>query len=433
MERAIGDANTPTLVTENNFDTGLTHRVLRGSVLTSKQRDEQGYIFSRTTNAYTTTTLATATGGRSVEYAYKSSERVEHIEGTDASAARVTLTEWQQDEYGDVVKESNWGEVAGAEKLAGNDEVVTIRTFANNTEDWILGRLASEEVQDAAGSRVASRRIYYDGAAFQGLTLGEVARGDVRRVESWIEGDRWSDEAAFDHDEHGNVTVAIDARGGRSEYDYDLESQAFVVAERRFSDAQSHLNWAGEYDERFGVVTSLVDANGQKTLLGYDALGRITAVARPGDTLDKPTVSYPYTLGAPLSNVKTEQRTKANFLKRTGETARPQPIARPRGLSAPSVRLILRPVPEKQRLFGPAGHKSALCPRRLFAPLRLRALGLTTEQRRRGFHPPQARDGAAPPGRMNPNGIEVCASRVGRDSEEVSRAYGMGLPPGGVR
>jgi RHS repeat-associated protein len=307
-EKTLGDSNTPTLLTESTFDTGIAHRVLRGSALTSEQRDTSGYIFSRTTNGYTTVALASSADSRNVEYGYKSSELVEHIEGSDTSAARTTLTEWVQDEFGNVTRESKWGEVLGSDKLAGNDEVITIRTFANNTEDWILGRVASEEVQDGSGHRMALRRSYYDGEAFKGLSLGQVARGDLRRVESRISGDYVATEAAFDHDQHGNVTAALDARGGRSGYDFDPESHTFVVAELRYPDDKTALVWQGTYDGRFGKPTAVTDPNGARVDLKYDALGRPTAVIKPGDSADKATVTYAYQLGAPLSTIRAEQR-----------------------------------------------------------------------------------------------------------------------------
>src|SRR5450631_1719022 len=41
--------------------------------------------------------------------------------------------------------------------------------------------------------------------------------------------------------------------------------------------------------------TSTTDVNGQVTSYQYDALGRLTAVIRPGDSASSPTVSYTYT------------------------------------------------------------------------------------------------------------------------------------------
>ncbi len=72
---------------------------------------------------------------------------------------------------------------------------IAIRTYANNTDDWLLGYVASEEIQDANGKRFKLTRNYYDGTAFQGLELGQVTRGDLTRVESWISGDSFANES----------------------------------------------------------------------------------------------------------------------------------------------------------------------------------------------------------------------------------------------
>ncbi len=87
-------------------------RVMRGQPLTSEQRDTIGnYLSVAPRTATPSRDLETALDGRNVHYAFKSSEQVEHIEGKDTSAERVTLTEWEQDPYGNITKESKWGEV----------------------------------------------------------------------------------------------------------------------------------------------------------------------------------------------------------------------------------------------------------------------------------------------------------------------------------
>ena len=303
-----GDASTPTLVTDDSFDTGVVTRVLRGQPLTNEQRDANNIIFSRVTNAYTTRTLESSSDGRVVHYAFKSSEQVEHIESADTSQERVTLTEWEEDNYGNVTQESKWGQVANGDNLFGNDEAITIRTYANNTDDWLLGYLASEELQDAKGTRVKLTRRYYDGQAFQGLSLGQVARGDVTRSESWISGDHFANDSANQYDSDGNVTASINARGGRSEYDYDPESHAFVVAERMFPDVEHSLEWHAQYDGRFGALTQFTTPNGAVTSVNYDALGRVTSIVSPGDSLQRPTTQFDYRLGSPTSVITTRAR-----------------------------------------------------------------------------------------------------------------------------
>jgi RHS repeat-associated protein len=309
LKRELGDDTTPTLITDSTFDTGLTHRVLRGLPLRTELRASDGTVFTRTTTSYATPLLETALDGRRVEYGYRSRERIEHVEGQATAGVRTVLTEWEEDELGNLTREAKWGEVSGDDVLVGNDEDIVLRTYANNEDDWILGKVATERLEDAAGKRIAEKRWYYDGEPFEGAVLGTVTRGDLRRVDSWIEGDRWASESRNDHDEHGNVTVTFDVRGSRTELTYDADSATFVEVERRFASVGVEpLVRKATYDPRFGAVEEMTDPNHQVTAAAYDALGRVTAVAKPGDTLELPTLSFAYMLGAPLSHVKTEQR-----------------------------------------------------------------------------------------------------------------------------
>ncbi|HEY6724448.1 MAG TPA: toxin TcdB middle/N-terminal domain-containing protein, partial [Polyangiaceae bacterium] len=182
----MGDDTTPTLVTESEFDVGLEYRPLRGAVLASEQRDESGGVFVRTTNGYEKVSLEESVDGRHVLYAYKASERVEHIELGDEADARTTLTEWEQDAWGNVIEERRWGEVVGEDYRAGDDEAITRTTYGINERDWLVGFVATRELLNAKGERVALERNYYDGEPFEGLPLGEVARGDLSRSEAWV-------------------------------------------------------------------------------------------------------------------------------------------------------------------------------------------------------------------------------------------------------
>src|SRR5512133_958990 len=223
IQTDVGDESTPTLVTDSTFDQGLATRVLRGQPLTVELRDAVRKIFTKTTNGYVSSDLETTADGAQVKYAYKASERVEHLEGQETG--KTTLTEWTQDRSGNVIREARWGIIDGDDRLVGNDEAISLRTYANNEGEWILGRTASEELQDAQGKRISLRRSYYDGPAFLGLPLGAVDRGDLRRVESWIEGDHSSDEFRAEHDKDGNGVVSIDGKGSQSELAYDPSHQ----------------------------------------------------------------------------------------------------------------------------------------------------------------------------------------------------------------
>ncbi len=62
------------------------------------------------------------------------------------------------------------------------------RTFSSDPDEWVLGYLATETLRNGSGETVAGTRRYYDGAAFEGLELGQVRRGELTREErGWVQ------------------------------------------------------------------------------------------------------------------------------------------------------------------------------------------------------------------------------------------------------
>ncbi|HEU4406811.1 MAG TPA: toxin TcdB middle/N-terminal domain-containing protein [Polyangiaceae bacterium] len=307
VETDRGDDDATTLITESTFDTGLEHRVLRGAARSIEARDAAGKVFARTTRGYAVRTVATSAGGLPIEYAFAASERVEHVEGMEAS--RETLTEWEQDAFGNVTEERRWGEVVGEDKLAGRDEAITRRTFAQDEGDWLLGRVATEELTDGAGARVSLARLYYDGEPFVGLPLGQLARGDVSRREAWVGPDPEAFELALAtaYNADGQPIETRDARGGGRLFEWDARDHTTLLAESVKLDGYV-LTERAETDRAFGNLVSVTGYGGNVTAFGYDALGRLASVVRPGDTAGRPTLRYAYEQGAPLSRVVTERR-----------------------------------------------------------------------------------------------------------------------------
>ncbi|MCU0692995.1 MAG: FG-GAP-like repeat-containing protein, partial [Polyangiaceae bacterium] len=308
-ESQVGDEHTPTLLTSTWFDPGLTERTLRGSVLSSEQRDERGYVFSRATNSYVTRTLQSSLDNRQVHCSYRSASRTEHIEGTDEAQKRVTLTEWEQDQFGSVTKESKWGEVVGGDKLAGRDEALSVRTYANNVDDWVLGRLATEELTDVHGTRVSLRRNYYDGEPFKGLPLGQVTRGDVTRQEQWVGPgpNAFELDISTAYDTHGLPTETRDALGGGHIYTWDPEDHTTLLGEAVKLENTTLVELA-TVDRATGNLLSVTGYEGQTTRYEYDPLGRLIAVYHAGDPPGLPTNRYTYVVSPPVSRVITERR-----------------------------------------------------------------------------------------------------------------------------
>ncbi len=345
-EVAVGDAFTPSLLTESVFDVGLDDRTQRGQVLSVLRKDESGKIFDKVTSTYTLKSLATALDGRKISYSFKSAEELLVVEGKNPSGGKTTLTEWEQDEYGNVVGEKRWGLVVGGDKLAGNDEALTRRTFANNTTDWILGHLATEEVTDAAGTRVRLRRHYYDGEAFKGLPLGEVVRGDLIREEAWVAGDAWELLGSSKYDADGNLLEMLDARGGGRIFKWDPDTRTFPIAEGVRTSPGKLLIQQAAYDTTLGTVKSFTNFNGAVSSFGYDGLGRITTMVKPGDSPEKPTIRYGYEFGAPLSKVTTSARIFSGYEQTEDGVAFTDGLGRKRGAVTPAAggRYVLAPV-----------------------------------------------------------------------------------------
>jgi RHS repeat-associated protein len=167
--------------------------------------------------------------------------------------------------------------------------------------------VASEETQNAKGVRVRMQRMYYDGAPFAGLPLGQVARGDITRTEAWLGGDGFEQVASSSFDADGNPLEVRDGRGGAHLFSWDPSDRHSMLSESVKTET-GLLTEQATYDGAFGGLLSATAYNGQTSTITYDPFGRVAAVVRPGDSGDKPTVRYSYEQGSPLSRVKTEKR-----------------------------------------------------------------------------------------------------------------------------
>jgi RHS repeat-associated protein len=312
--RQSGDVFTPDLWTEQAFDAGLLHRELRGASTDETTRTDAGSVFSHVTRRYTSRVLATGVSGGSVAYSFQSAETTEHIEG--AAEARTVSTEVEQDEFGNVTEQRSWGEVANGDPLAGHDEAITVRTYANDAAEWLLGFVTTEELSDASGKRVAFSRRNYDGEPMRGLPLGQVTRGDVSREEAWVGpgGDAFELVIATRYDSDGQPVETTDGRGGGRYFEW-ASDRTSIRSERVKLDGGVALVERAEVDGASGNLLAATDYGGATTHYEYDAFGRLTKVIKPGDSSRAPTVTYSYEAHAPLARVIAETRL------RSGESA----------------------------------------------------------------------------------------------------------------
>ncbi|MDX2053374.1 MAG: toxin TcdB middle/N-terminal domain-containing protein [Polyangiaceae bacterium] len=333
IQKEVGDEFSPTLLSETTFNMGLTTHALRGAPSLVEVRDETGKVFQRKIASYQEVTLETALDGGVVHYGYASAERVQHVEGAVASAIRETLTEWEQDAYGNVIREKRWGEVRGEDRLHGNDETLIQRTFANDPAEWLFGFVATEEVTEADGTRRALKRNYYDGEPFVGLPLEQITRGDLVRQEEWVGPSATEFEmvTATRYNSDGLPIETKDARGGGRIFEWDPVHHTGLTSEKVKLESAVDLTEHATYDPRFGTLLTATEYNGQTRRYEYDPLGRVVRVFAPGDPADAPTTTYRYIPGAPLSRVVTESRTGVETAPIQHGEALSDGLGRPRG------------------------------------------------------------------------------------------------------
>lgn len=303
----VGDEQQPTLVTALEFDHGVTDEARKGMLLRSERRTEGGAIFDRTTSTIEVVNAGMGEGGVALRWARARRSETAVFEQT--MTPKTTRTETDYDEWGNVTETREFGLVEGDNVAVGNDERVTRTTWAINEGEWLLRYLATEELRELNGGRLAMRRRYLDGEPFVGLPVGQITRGDLTREEVWVgPGDRWIESGSFRRDTHGNSVEEKDGDGRRRLIEWDPVTSAWPVSEAiPFADGRM-IRWQIEHDRRLGVPVAVVMPSGARTEARFDALGRRIAVIEPGDTAERPTVRFGYELGAPISRVETAER-----------------------------------------------------------------------------------------------------------------------------
>jgi YD repeat-containing protein len=298
-------------------------RVLRGSNPAAPTVATVNNCYNRTLNQIHTKTLLSGSDGRVVSFSTISQTDVLHFENTLAPRrAQQTKT---YDDYGNTLQENDFGEVAadGGNRALGNDERLMIYTYAYSPTAWIMDRVSGVKQTDLAGNVVSEQRNYYDGAAYVGLPLGQIAQGKLTRQQGHTGpngGNQWLNVQRFKYDPYGNVIGRMDpngvldangnpdASGHWAEASFDSAFHAYPISERIYTGNGKALAMTADYDLGLGVITRAVDFNGNATSFSYDGLARLSAITKPGDTLALPTQMFTYTLGHGLSAIETASR-----------------------------------------------------------------------------------------------------------------------------
>ena len=320
-----GDETAATTVTRLVYDVGMTDESRKGMLLEAEVLAEGGQCsgdftgcYQRTVNLLTTRVVAPAeqtTTRQPIAYAYIS-QVDSYVHEEQATPGRLRQT-FEQDDYGNVTKEFNYGMVCGSEGnldvTCGNDELLKTIEYSYNPERYIFNRPMRITQTDASGNFVSEVRMYYDGEPFVGLPLGQLTRGALTRQEASLgAGARFVATTRRAYNQYGNVIGMKDGNGNLTTVEYDLLTNTFPVVERlHFGDGKGALSYAASYDHGLGQVTTATDYNGHTHTFVYDTFGRIAGIVRPGDTLDKPTQEFSYQIGSPRSSITSKQRERS--------------------------------------------------------------------------------------------------------------------------
>ncbi|WP_105970915.1 ricin-type beta-trefoil lectin domain protein [Streptomyces geranii] len=270
---------------------------------------------------------ATATEG-SDKAQLTGTARVDTRTALDGSAVRRTAIVHDYDSYGMLLKSSDLGDV-GADKANtdASDDSCTRYEYARNDAKTLLTlvkRVSTVAVNcDTAaslpGDAISDVRTVYDGLAYGAEpTQGEVSSS--RRVTGYgTDGTPTLQTVGrTEYDIHGRVTASYDTKDNKTVTSYTPATGGPVtgmkVTTPPAATGGTGQSTASVVDPAFGLVTSTIDANSQRTDLSYDALGRLTKVWLPGHAkaTDVPDTEYVYGIRADAPTYVTTKTLRAN-------------------------------------------------------------------------------------------------------------------------
>ena len=206
------------------------------------------------------------------------------------ATAKHTRSRFTYDAYGNLTRTDDDGDV----NVSGDERAATT-TFIYNTTDWILGKPQLTQTLDVAGTVVAQKRFYYDGATDP---AAPPSVGLLTKEEEWLVEDplnptnpQWL-ATAITYDPYGNVATVTDALTRTTTNTYDATTHTYLITITNALNHTRHLT----YDPRSGQVLTSTDQNNVTTTTDYDALGRVTDVLGPNDSAALPTIRYEYDL-----------------------------------------------------------------------------------------------------------------------------------------
>lgn len=224
------------------------------------------------------------------------------------SSNKTKRTNFEYDSYGNVLKQSELGDVSNV-----GDERYTFFDYVPNSNAWIIKLPSRRRIFDngaATGNPLALTEFVYDN---QADWTTPPQKGDLTMERKWLNTQDRFPETHYRYDPYGNRVEVIDALNRSTVTTYDNAFQTFPVQIRN-AIGQDELRTYFDQGAGFGHIKTVTDLNSQTTSYEYDIFGRLMKVVGPNDaTSTFGSVFFEYGLvGSGLSSnylVKRETET----------------------------------------------------------------------------------------------------------------------------
>ncbi|MYM59078.1 hypothetical protein GTG28_07565 [Vibrio sp. OCN044] len=320
-KREQGDSDATTLVTKHRFHLGMNNEVLAGKPKHVEASNGAGKVFWQDDYTWQARELYQGQDGdtRSVKFAALTQTKHHIIEGGQYSPITLT-TQFDYDQHGNKTLERHLGRSDNRWQTAHRTEWQYSGDEPANLAQNKVNYPIEKRIIDDSGTLIYKQRWLYDDESFDASGGSIIGSGLLTAQLEWRDPNQ-AESARYTvrqrYDQYGNVIAKFDPMWGEEPgharyFAYDDTFHAFASQET-IDTGSARLTTKASYDHRFGVMTRVTDMNGHPTELDYDDFGRLTAIARPGDSLSAPTLSYRYGVKHALANgsinwIHTQQR-----------------------------------------------------------------------------------------------------------------------------
>lgn len=300
-----GDPTAPTLKTYHVFDVGKDEESRKGMLLEQAALKENGGtdpvsgVYQHKKYTLETRNLANGTNDQTVRFSFTAQENTFVYE--DTSTPIQLRADFDYDDYGNEIKNFNYGQVEETDFSVGDDEILTTSEYDYFPDQWMMDRVKHIRQEDSDGNFISDTKQFYD------------AKGNLIRQEKSPDDVKWIPVIRNQYDTYGNIIKITDANEHSRAIGWDATCHTFPVSETIDG---LNLTMTAGYDTGFGKVSSFIDFNGHATKFKYDTHGRLINIIKPGDSETFPTQAFTYNLydpqnGIPVSHIIAQ--TRENF------------------------------------------------------------------------------------------------------------------------